>query len=74
MYHNVSDVIIRRRQLYLTKGKELLKQGKKSEAHDCFQKGVDISPEMALVFIKVTTTKKDEGRLGLTRPSHVMVF
>ena len=35
------------------KGKELLKQGKKSEAHECFQKGVDISPEIALAFIKV---------------------
>jgi hypothetical protein len=43
----------RKRQSYLSKGKELLKQGKKSEAHDCFQKCVDISPEMALSFIKV---------------------
>ena len=39
--------------MYLTKGKELLKLGKKSEARECFQKCVDVSPEMALAFIKV---------------------
>ncbi len=45
--------IYRKRQSFLTKGKELLKEGKKSEAHECFQKCVDISPEIALAFIKV---------------------
>ena len=43
----------RRRQAYLTKGKELLKDGKRSEAVDCFQKSVDVSHEMALALIKV---------------------
>lgn len=31
----------------------MLKEGKKSEAVDCFQKSVDVSPEMALALIKV---------------------
>ena len=43
-----------KRQAYLLKGKELLKLGKKSEAHECFQKSVNISPEIALAFIKVS--------------------
>jgi len=42
-----------KRKAYLTKGKELLKLGKNSEARECFQKCIDISPEMALAFIKV---------------------
>lgn len=49
----VSYFLIRRRQSYLTKGKELLKVGKRSEAVDCFQKSVDVSHEMALALIKV---------------------
>lgn len=43
----------RRRQSYLEKGKALMKEGKQSEAIDCFQRCVDVSPEMALAFIKV---------------------
>lgn len=43
----------RRRKLNLEKGKALLKEGKRSEAVDCFQKSVDVSPEMALALIKV---------------------
>ena len=43
----------RRRQSYLAKGKELLKEGKKSAAVDCFQKSVDVTHEMALALIKV---------------------
>ena len=35
------------------KGKALLREGKRSEAFDCFQKCVDVSPEMALALIKV---------------------
>ena len=35
------------------KGNALLREGKRSEAMDCFQKSVDISPEMALALIKV---------------------
>ena len=34
------------------RGKALLKEGKKSQAVDCFQKSVDVSPEMALALIK----------------------
>jgi hypothetical protein len=34
------------------KGKALLREGKRSEAIDCFQKSVDVSPEMALALIK----------------------
>lgn len=45
--------LCRKRDAYLQKGKALLKDGKKSEAVDCFQKCVDVSPEMALAFIKV---------------------
>ena len=48
--------LYRRRDTYRQKGKALLKEGKKSEAFDCFQKCVDVSPEMALAFIKVTYT------------------
>lgn len=46
--------VCRKRDAYLQKGKALLKEGKKSEAVDCFQKCVDVSPEMALAFIKVS--------------------
>ena len=30
-----------------------MREGKRSEAHDCFQKCVDVTPQMALAFIKV---------------------
>ena len=49
--------VCRKRDAYLQKGKALLKEGKKSEAVDCFQKCVDVSPEMALAFIKVSVYK-----------------
>ena len=63
--------VCRKRDAYLQKGKALLKEGKKSEAVDCFQKCVDVSPEMALAFIKVNwfvytksfLTHKDNGLL-----------
>ena len=48
--------LCRRRKEYLAKGKQLLKEGKRSEAVDCFQKSVDVSPEMALALIKVGST------------------
>lgn len=48
----------RRRQSYLAKGKELLREGKRSEAVDCFQKSVDVSHEMALALIKVHVYKE----------------
>lgn len=47
----------RRRQTNLEKGKALLKEGKRSEAVDCFQKSVDVSPEMAHALIKVGREK-----------------
>ena len=43
----------KRRKEYREKGKALLREGKRSEAHDCFQKCIDVSPEMAHAFIKV---------------------
>lgn len=46
----------RRRKSYLEKGKALLAAGKKTDAYDCFQKCVNVSPEMALAFIKVAQT------------------
>ena len=49
----VSVCVVRKRVTYLQKGKALLREGKKSEAVDCFQKCVDVTPEMALAFIKV---------------------
>ncbi len=44
--------IVRRRKSYLQKGKALLKDGRQSEATDCFQRCIDVSPEMAAAFIK----------------------
>ncbi|XP_064402731.1 exonuclease 1-like [Halichondria panicea] len=41
-----------RRREYREKGKQLLKDGRRSEAVDCFQKCVDVSPDMALALIK----------------------
>jgi exonuclease-1 len=41
-----------RRRVNRDKGKALLREGKRSEAIDCFQKSVDVSPEMALALIK----------------------
>ena len=38
--------------MYIDKGKALLKDGRRNEAVDCFRRGVDVSPEMALSFIK----------------------
>ena len=35
----------------------LLKEGKTSEARDCFQRCIDVSPEMALAFIKLLRGK-----------------
>ena len=43
----------KRRKEYKEKGRALLREGKRSEAHDCFQKCIDVSPEMAHAFIKV---------------------
>ena len=47
----------RKRKSYLEKGKALLAAGKKNDANDCFQKCVNVTPEMALAFIKVASTQ-----------------
>lgn len=49
----ISFFLYRRRDTYLQKGKALLKEGRDSEANECFRKGVDVTPEMALALIKV---------------------
>ena len=44
----------RRRKDNLQKGKALLQEGKTSDANSCFQKCVDVTPDMALALIKVS--------------------
>ena len=43
----------KRRKEYKDRGKALLREGKRSEAHNCFQKCIDVSSEMAHTFIKI---------------------
>lgn len=43
----------RRRQANLQKGKQLLREGKISEARECFTRSVNITPSMAHDVIKV---------------------
>ncbi len=45
--------INRRRQANLQKGKQLLREGKLSEARECFTRSVNITPSMAHDVIKV---------------------
>ncbi len=69
-YYTVSHVLThlyRRRREYREKGKQLLKDGRRSEAVDCFQKCVDVSPDMALALIKVVLVLYTST---LTTPSH----
>ena len=47
------SVIKSKRKENLQMAKALLNDGKKSEALNCFQRCVDVTPEMALAFIKV---------------------
>jgi exonuclease-1 len=42
-----------RRQSCLSKGKALLKEGKEMEAKQCLRGSINVTPEMALAFIKV---------------------
>ena len=65
----LSPTLYRRRDTYRQKGKALMKEGKKSEAVECFQKCVDVTPEMALAVIKVTSPPKLNYLLHLL-PSH----
>ncbi|XP_038075218.1 exonuclease 1-like [Patiria miniata] len=41
-----------RRELYSKKGKQFLREGKVSEARDCFSKCINVTPRMALEVIK----------------------
>ena len=43
----------KRRKEYKEKGKALLREGKRSDAYECFQKCIDVSPEMAHSLIEV---------------------
>ena len=43
----------KRRKEYKENGRALLREVKRSEAHDSFQKCIDMSPEIAHAFIKV---------------------
>ena len=43
----------KRRKENKERGKVLLREGKQSAAYECFQKCIDVSPEMAHAFIKV---------------------
>ncbi|XP_069090380.1 exonuclease 1 [Pleurodeles waltl] len=45
-----------RRQLNLQKGKQLLREGKLSEARECFTRCVNVTPAMALEVIKAART------------------
>lgn len=46
----------RRRELYMQKGKQFLKDGKVNEARDAFTKCISVTPKMALDVMKVITT------------------
>ncbi|KAI9267900.1 PIN domain-like protein [Phascolomyces articulosus] len=48
----------RRRTEALTKGKELLKQGKSQEATECFQQSIHVTPHMIKQVIKALKAKK----------------
>ncbi|XP_065882500.1 uncharacterized protein [Dysidea avara] len=50
----------KRRKEYREKGKALLREGKRSDAYECFQKCIDVSPEMAHCFIKACHDMKVE--------------
>lgn len=47
-------VLLRRRTTNLQKGRQLLREGKVSEARECFTRSVSITPVMAHRLIKVT--------------------
>lgn len=47
---------LRRRQANLQRGRQLLREGKVSEARDCFNRCVNITPAMAHNLIKVKTS------------------
>ena len=50
----------RRRDSYRKQGKALLKEGKESEARECFQRCVEISPEIASAFINLLYKERVE--------------
>lgn len=50
---NVFSVPLRRRTANLQRGRQLLREGKVSEARECFTRSVSITPAMAHRLIKV---------------------
>lgn len=55
----------RRREANLQKGRQLLREGKLSEARDCFTRCVNITPAMAHNLIKVRTLSDLSDRFKL---------
>lgn len=60
---------LRRREANLQKGRQLLREGKVSEARDCFTRCVNITPAMAHNLIKVKSSY-----LGLLPKVHNVVI
>ena len=52
-YNLPCNVLSRRRRDYKSQGLGHLKNGNRTQALDCFQKSIDITPEMALNVMKV---------------------
>lgn len=61
------SVPLRRRTSNLQKGRQLLREGKVSEARDCFTRSVSITPAMAHSLMKVVTRLLALVRTDLAR-------
>lgn len=53
----MTAALVRRREANLRRGRQLLREGKVSEARDCFTRCVNITPAMAHNLIKVWTSE-----------------
>ena len=53
-------VMIRRRAMNRKKAAQLLMEGKRSEARDCLAQCIDITPQMALELINVSSYQFDK--------------
>ncbi|XP_019850771.1 PREDICTED: exonuclease 1-like [Amphimedon queenslandica] len=60
MKHDTEKERKERRDSYRKQGKALLKEGKEAEARECFQRCVEISPEIASAFINLLYKEKVE--------------
>lgn len=49
----------RKREMYRKKAAQMLREGKRSEARECLQRCIDISPEMALELMNVCILYKN---------------